>query len=94
LEIRQSSVNSVKIPPSGSVLFQKNGMGHGSVYLDDGKAVTWVCNFNPALSAEIIYLQPGRYKAVFRLDFAKETLKTAERNFEVKPGTAMTVKMF
>lgn len=94
VEIRQSSVNTVKIPTSGSVLFQKSGLGHGSVYVDDGKAVKWVCNFNPALQSEIIYLQPGRYKAVFRLDFAHETLKTTERNFEVKAGANLTVKLF
>jgi Ca-activated chloride channel homolog len=94
VEIRQSSVNTIKIPPSGNVLFSRQGLGHGSVYVDDGKKVTWVCNLNPALVNEMIYLQPGRYKVIFRMDFAKETLRTVERNFEVKPGSALTVKLF
>ncbi len=94
VEIKQSSTNSIKIPTSGSVLFSKQNKGYGSVYTDDGKTVTWVCNFNNALQNEIIYLQPGKYKTVFREDFAKETLKTIERNFEVKSGTAMAVKLF
>ena len=94
VEIRQSSVNTIKIPPSGNVLFSKQGLGHGSIYTDDGRKVTWVCNFNPALASEMIYLQPGRYKAVFRLDFARETIRTVERNFEVKPGSPLTVKMY
>ncbi|MDI1353846.1 MAG: VWA domain-containing protein [bacterium] len=92
-EIKQSSVNSIKIPTSGSVLFNKPGNGFGSIYVDDGKTVTWVCNFDPTLPNEIIYLQPGKYKAVYRLDFAKETLKSVERNFEVKTGTPLTVKL-
>lgn len=94
VEVQQSSVNTIKIPPSGNVLFSKQGLGHGSIYTDDGKKVNWVCNFNPALVSEMIYLQPGRYKAVFKLGFAKETVKTVERNFEVKPGAALTVKLF
>ncbi len=94
VEIKQSSTNSIKIPTSGSVLFNKQGQGFGSIYVDDGKTVTWVCNFNPNLPNEIIYLQPGKYKVVFRLEFAKETLKTVERNFEVKSGTPLTVKLF
>jgi Ca-activated chloride channel family protein len=94
VEIKQSSVNSIKIPTSGSVLFNKPGNGFGSIYADDGKNVAWVCNFNPALINEIIYLQPGKYKVVYRLEFAKETLKTVERNFEVRSGTPLTVKLF
>ncbi len=93
VEIKQSSVNSIKIPTSGSVLFNKPGIGFGSIYVDDGKTVTWVCNFNPTLQNEIIYLQPGKYKAVYRLEFAKETLKSVERNFEVKSGTPLTVRL-
>lgn len=92
VEIKQSSTNSIKIPASGSVFFSKPNTGFGSIYTDDGRGVTWVCNFNNALQNEIIYLQPGKYKSLFREGFAKETLKTIERNFEVKPGTTMTVK--
>lgn len=94
VEIKQSSTNTIKIPTSGSILFNKQGTGYGSIYVDDGKTVTWVCNFNTTLQNEIIYLQPGRYKAVFRPEFSKETLKTVERNFEVKAGIPMTVKLF
>ena len=94
VEIKQSSVNSIKIPASGGVLFSKQSLGYGSVYVDDGKTVTWVCNLNDKLQNEIIYLQPGKYKVVFRPDFSKETLKTVERNFEVKPGIGMTIKLF
>lgn len=94
VEIRQSSVNSIRIPASGSVLFNKPGSGFGSIYLDDGKTVKWVCNFTPALQNEIIYLQPGRYKAVYRLEHARETLRTVEKNFEVKSGMPVTIRLF
>lgn len=93
VEIKQSSTNSIKIPTSGNILFSKQGTGYGSIYVDDGKTVVWVCNLNPTLQSEIIYLQPGKYKVVFRYEFAKETIKTIERNFEVKSGIAQTVRL-
>ena len=93
VEIKQSTTNSIKIPTSGNILFSKQGTGYGSVYVDDGKTVVWVCNLNATLQNEIIYLQPGKYKVVFRYEFAKETIKTIERNFEVKSGIAQTVRL-
>jgi Ca-activated chloride channel family protein len=94
VEIKQSSTNTIKIPTSGSILFSKQSIGYGSVYVDDGKTVTWVCNLNPTLQNEIIYLQPGKYKVVFRYQFTKETTKSIERNFEVKSGLPGTIKLF
>jgi len=95
VEIKQSSTNTIKIPASGSVTFMKQGgAGFGSIYTDDGKTVGWVCNLNSTLQNEIIYLQPGRYKVVFRYGSSKQTIQTIDRNFEVKAGTPLTVRMF
>lgn len=93
VEIKQSSTNTLKIPASGNVYFNKSSKGYGSVYVDNGKTVEWVCNLNTASQNEIIYLQPGKYKVVFRAELAKETLKTTEFNFEVRAGTPMTVRI-
>ena len=94
VEIKQSSTNHIKLPASGNVSFSKISMGYGSVYVDDGKTVTWVCNLNPALQNEFVYLRPGKYKVMFRTDFSKETVKSIEKNFEVKSGLPLTVKLF
>jgi Ca-activated chloride channel homolog len=95
VEIKQSSTTTIKIPASGYVSFTKQGgAGHGSIYLDDGKTVTWVCNLNATVQNEIIYLQPGKYKVVFRYEFSKQTTQTIQRNFEVKSGLPQTVRLF
>ncbi len=92
VEIKQSTTNSIKIPTSGNVYINKLGSGYGSIYLDDGKKVTWVCNLNAALQNEIIYLQPGNYKLEFRYEGIKETIKTVERKFTVTSGATTTIK--
>ena len=93
VEIKQSTTNTIKIPTSGNILFSKQEKGYGSIYVDDGKTLQWVCNLNSTLQNEIIYLQPGKYKVVFRYEFAKETTKTIEKNFEVKSGMPQTVRL-
>lgn len=93
VEIKQSSTNSIKIPGSGNVYVSKNSLGYGSIYLDDGKKLTWVCNLNNATQGEIIYLQPGNYKVEFRNDNSKETTKTIERKFAVTSGVTTNIKL-
>ena len=94
VEIKQSATNQIKIPTSGVLYLKKLGNGFGSVYTDDGKNVEWVYNLNNTLTNEIIYLQPGKYKVVFRYENAKETIQTIERNFEMKSGTTTNIQLY
>lgn len=93
VEIKQSTTNTIKIPGSGNVYVSKGTTGYGSIYLDDGKHLTWVCNLNQATQSEIIYLQPGYYKIEFRNESSKESIKTIERKFIVTSGTTTNIKL-
>lgn len=94
VEIKQSETNTIKIPSAGILYLKKLSNGFGSIYSDDGKNVEWVYNLNATLTNEIIYLQPGRYKVVFRYENAKETIQTIERNFEIKSGASHHVQLY
>lgn len=94
VEIKQSAINQIKIPTSGTLYLKKLSNGFGSIYTDDGKNVEWVYNLNSTLTNEIIYLQPGKYKVVFRYENAKETVQTIERNFEMKSGTTTNIQLY
>lgn len=93
VEIKQSSTNTIKVPTSGNVYITKGGAGYGSIFVDDGKKMTWVCNLNTGLPNEIIYLQPGNYKLEFRYEGIKETIKTVERKFTVTSGLTTNVRI-
>ena len=93
VEIKQSTTNTIKVPTSGVAYITKIGSGFGSIYLDDGKQVTWVCNLNNNLQNEIIYLQPGSYKMEFRFENTKETTKTIERKFAISSGITTNLKL-
>ncbi|MDF2450054.1 MAG: Mg-chelatase subunit ChlD [Bacteroidota bacterium] len=93
VDIQQSTTNTIKIPTSGNAYITKGGSGFGSIFLDDGKKMTWVCNLNPSLQTEIIYLQPGNYKLEFRYENAKQTLNTIEKKFAITSAITTNVKL-
>lgn len=91
IEIKQSESTKIYVENSGNAYIKKGGMGFGSLYLDDGKKVTWVCNLNSNLTTEIIYLQPGNYKMEFRYESIKQTIKTIERKFTIKSNSTTNI---
>lgn len=93
VEIQQSTTNTIKVPTSGNAYVTKGGTGYGSIFVDDGKKLTWVCNLNNSLQNEIIYLQPGNYKLEFRYEGIKETIKTLERKFTITSGVTTNLKI-
>jgi Ca-activated chloride channel family protein len=93
VEIQQSTTNTIKIPTSGNAYITKGGSGYGSIFADDGKKMTWVCNLNTGLQNEIIYLQPGNYKLEFRYENAKQTLNTIEKKFVITSAVTTNVKL-
>lgn len=93
VEILQSTTNTIKVPTPGNVYLTKVSKGYGSIFLDNGKKVTWVCNLNYNLQSEIIYLQPGIYKLEFRYEGAKETLQTIEKKFTIVSSITNTIKL-
>jgi len=94
VEITQGATNQITIPTAGTLYLKKLGNGYGSIYIDDGKKVEWVYNLNATMANEIIYLQPGKYKVVFRYGNVTETIRTAERNFEIKSSTTTNVQLY
>ena len=93
VEIIQSTTNTIKVPTSGNIYLSKGSKGYGSIFTDDGKKVSWVCNLNSNLQTEIIYLQPGDYKLEFRYENSKETIQTIERKFTIISSTTFNLKL-
>ena len=93
VEIQQSTTNTIKVLTSGNVYVTKGATGYGSIFIDDGKKVTWVCNLNTSLQNEIIYLQPGNYKLEFRYENSKQTINTIEKKFIVTSAVTTNIKL-
>lgn len=92
-DVRQSNIHTIKIPSPGTLFIRKSEKGFGSIYTDDGKRVEWVYNLNPEQPYEQIKLQPGNYKLLFRKEAENKTLKTIEKNFEIKSGQSINLQL-
>lgn len=89
--ISQSHTTNVQIDEPGTVNFTFGSPSIASILLEEGHQLTWVCNLNDLGQQEVLRLQPGRYRVVFRSKHAKETLFTTDKPFTVQPGASQQV---
>ena len=91
--ISQSHTTTVEIDEPGTVNFQFSLPGIASILQEQKGEYKWVCNLGDDVKQEVIKLQPGKYRAVFRGKNIKETLFTIEKSFIVEPGTSIQVQL-
>ncbi|MHB8260535.1 MAG: vWA domain-containing protein [Bacteroidia bacterium] len=94
VEIKQSSTNTIKIPSAGTFSINKGGNGNGSVYLENGKKLEWVCNLIEGQETEVFYLQPGNYRVEFRLNTQLESEKTVEKKFTIESNKVTRINLY
>jgi Ca-activated chloride channel family protein len=93
-EIKQSTINTIKIPGSGILQIQKPGDGWGSIYLEENNLLTWVFNIGNDAATETIFLQPGSYRSEYRIKTQLDADKTIERKFNIESGKQTIIKLF
>ena len=94
VEIKQANVNTISIPGSGSLQISKPGEGFGSIYFEDNNSLSWVYNIGHDAVPELIYLQPGNYRAEYRIKTQTDSDKTIERKFKIESGKQVALKLF
>lgn len=95
VEITQSHTTIVEIPVPGIAVISKTTNGYGSLYTDTKDGLTWLYNLrdNPS-QQETLYLQPGKYRVVFRSKYSNRSEYTIEKFFTVEPGQTVNVKLY
>jgi Ca-activated chloride channel homolog len=95
VEIAQSHTTTVEIPLPGIAVIQKTTNGYGSLYTVNNNELTWLYNLkdNPQ-QQETLYLQPGKYKVVFRSRYSDKSEYTIEKAFTVDPGQTVNIKLY
>jgi Ca-activated chloride channel family protein len=91
--VSQSHTTTVEIEEPGTVNFQFSIPGICSILQEKKGEFEWVCNLQENATQEVLRLQPGKYKAVFRGKKIRETLFTIEKTFIVEPGTSIQVPL-
>lgn len=92
--IKQSHTTDVTIPSPGMAFIQMGAPGFGSLYVMEKNQLKWIYNISTSLEQESVYLQPGKYKIVFRSKFANRAYYTVEKFFDIESGTTTRVKIY
>jgi Ca-activated chloride channel homolog len=93
--IDQSHTTTVDIPLPGIAVIQKTTNGYGSLYVEEKNHLTWIYNLKDTpQQQETLYLQPGKYRIVFRSKYSYKSSYTIEKSFDVEPGQTVNVKLY
>lgn len=95
VEVAQSKTTTVKIPTSGLLnLINANPVPVlGSIYEEQGREISWLCDINGASKSETISLQPGNYRLVYKTKASKKAMSTREWKFKITPGSSESFKL-
>lgn len=94
VKIDQSKTTELKIDQPGVVNFVASSIGIGSIYeLHEDGTQKWIFNLAQDQLRNTVAIQPGRYKVVFRSEKAKGSKFTSIREFEIKPGSSLSIRM-
>ncbi len=94
VHISQSNTTELKINQPGVVNFVATSTGIGSIYevYEDGTQ-KWIYNLAEDRLRNTVAIQPGRYKVVFRSEKAKGSKFTSINEFEIKPGSSLSIRL-
>jgi len=94
VEIKQSNTTTVEIPRPGIANFLMNSPGIGSILQQEGDSLTRIYELSPQASSESVRILPGKYRVVFRPVNAKQSIYTMSTEFEIKSGSAISVRLY
>lgn len=93
VKVSERATTTLTIPEAGVVSITRLYVGPASIYVDNGGKLEWICNLDNNALKQIITLQPGNYRIVYRPESVKQTIFTIDNSFEVKPGLTTTVNL-
>lgn len=94
VSINQSANTYIDIPGSGQLKYKAYNQIVGQVFIDDGaRKDEWVCDIDSEKLSDIFYLQPGRYKVVYRLKSAVSTDYTTVKSFMIQAGENTSINL-
>jgi Ca-activated chloride channel homolog len=92
--ISPNSTKTIDVPSAGTIKLSAKETGYGSIFAEDKGKLNWIYDLNEANPSEILNLQPGNYRIVFRPKSRKETIYTIEKKFTIISGAAVNLNLF
>ena len=94
VDIKQSNTTTVEIPRPGIANFLMNSPGIGSIMQEAGDSLVRIYELSSLATSESVRMLPGKYRVVFRPVNAKQSIYTMSSEFEIKSGSAISVRLY
>ncbi|MBM3421599.1 MAG: hypothetical protein FJY11_10760 [Bacteroidetes bacterium] len=94
VEIRQSQVTTVTLPQPGIVTFLISTPGVCELFVEENNDIRWIYSIDTGSKSIPVTLLPGKYRVVYRPAFAKESIYTVTRQFNIESGRSFSFKVF
>lgn len=92
VEIKQSHNTKVEIPGPGIAVVRLPAPGFAKLFEEKGNELIEVYTFREDILNETLYLQPGRYRVVYRSRASTSTVFTMEKSFDIDSGSTTTIQ--
>jgi Ca-activated chloride channel family protein len=94
VSIDQSKVTDITIPQPGKLHLMGTQEYFGAVYQMKGNTMEWVMDISNTQKKQLITLQPGKYRLIYRAKKVTKTYMTVEMNFEILSGGSTHLNLF
>jgi Ca-activated chloride channel family protein len=92
--IEQSAYNYIDIPGSGLFRYQTTKSIVGQIFIEKSNGEhEWVCDLADGKTKGLFYLQPGKYKVVYRQKTAVSTDYTLTKSFMILSGEIVSLNL-
>lgn len=87
IAVNQSAHTYIDIPGSGMLKLKCHKAIVGQIFISEAsRQDEWVCDLDPNNLNQTLFLQPGKYKLVYRIESAVSTDYTTEKEFTIRSG--------
>lgn len=91
IKVDWSATKTINIPQPGKLNVVAMNDYYASIYQEKGGKMEWVADINPNIRKQVIIIQPGKYRLVYRPVKSTNILQTQEKTFEISSGGSTIV---
>jgi Ca-activated chloride channel family protein len=93
VDVSQNKVTTIQIPQPGILQVTAPSPGYGALYWEDDNQLKWQYNFEDNMMRDMLLIQPGRYRIIWRQRVSKTTYDTIEKEFKIESGSSVNIRL-
>lgn len=93
VDVKQSHNTTVEVPQPGIAVIRLPAEGFAKVLQEEANQLNVVHVMRENVNRETIYLQPGKYRVVYRSRASSQTTFSIERSFRIESGISTMVNL-